>query len=131
MPNFGAQLTRTFVKYLYIFLGSISLALGVLGIFLPVLPTTPFLLLTAALYFKSSERLYLWLIRQPKLGPYILNFREHRAITKRTKIVSIAMMWCTISISAFCFVPLIWVRILMFVIAIAVTWHIMSFKTIK
>ena len=85
------------MKYLLIILGSICLALGVIGIFLPLLPTTPFLLLSAALYFRSSEKLYQWLIRQKYLGTYIRNFREHRAIPLRAKIISIAMIWITLT----------------------------------
>ena len=73
------------MKTLYIVLGSISLALGILGIFLPLLPTTPFLLLTAALYFKGSPRLYNWLLNHRHFGPYIRNFRENKAIPLRAK----------------------------------------------
>lgn len=73
------------MKTLYIALGTLSLALGILGIFLPLLPTTPFLLLTAALYFKSSPRLYNWLLNHKHLGPYIRNFRENKAIPLRAK----------------------------------------------
>lgn len=69
------------MKTICIILGTVSLALGVLGIFLPLLPTTPFLLLTAALYFKGSPRLYQWLLNQKHLGPYIRNFCENKAIT--------------------------------------------------
>lgn len=83
------------MKTLYIALGTLSLALGILGIFLPLLPTTPFLLLTAALYFKSSPRLYNWLLNQKHLGPYIRNFRENKAIPLRAKIISISLMWIT------------------------------------
>ena len=67
------------MKTLCIILGSISLALGILGIFLPLLPTTPFLLLTAALYFKGSPRLYNWLLNHRHFGPYIRNFRENKS----------------------------------------------------
>ena len=81
------------MKTLYIALGTLSLALGILGIFLPLLPTTPFLLLTAALYFKSSPRLYNWLLNHKHLGPYIRNFRENKAIPLRAKIISISLMW--------------------------------------
>ena len=73
------------MKYLLIILGSICLMLGIIGIFLPLLPTTPFLLLAAALYFRSSERLYQWLIQQKHLVSYIRNFREFRAIPLRAK----------------------------------------------
>ena len=69
------------MKILYTIVGTTSLILGIIGIFLPLLPTTPFLLLTAAMYFRSSPRLYYWLIQQKYLGSYIRNFREHKAIT--------------------------------------------------
>ena len=74
------------MKTLYIVLGSISLALGILGIFLPLLPTTPFLLLTAALYFKGSPRLYNWLLNHRHFGPYIRNFRENKAMPQCYKV---------------------------------------------
>ena len=83
------------MKTLYIVIGTISLALGILGIFLPLLPTTPFLLLTAALYFKGSSRLYNWLLNHRYFGPYIRNYRENKAIPLRAKIVSLVLMWGT------------------------------------
>ena len=76
--------------------GSLSLALGVAGIFVPLLPTTPFLLLSAALYMRSSPRLYDWLLRQPCLGAYIRDFRENRAIPLRAKVVSVVLVWLSI-----------------------------------
>lgn len=119
------------MKVLYSILGSISLALGVIGIFLPVLPTTPFLLLSAALYFKGSERLYKWLMGHSRFGPYITNFRIHRAIPLKAKIASVSLLWITILISIFFFIPIFFVKILLACIAIAVTVHILSFKTMK
>lgn len=88
-----------FYKILLIFLGTISLGLGILGIFIPGLPTTPFLLLTAALYVRSSKRLYQKLITNKILGRYIQNYTEKRGITKRVKIYSIGIMWFMIGIS--------------------------------
>ena len=119
------------MKYLLIILGSICLVLGVIGIFLPLLPTTPFLLLTAALYVRSSDKLYQWLIRQKYLGNYIRNFREHRAIPLHAKILSISMIWitlvyCTITISEH-----IAIKALFIVLAASVTWHILTYKTLK
>jgi uncharacterized membrane protein YbaN (DUF454 family) len=119
------------VKVLYIVLGSVSLGLGVAGIFLPVLPTTPFLLLTAGLWCKSSPRLHGRLMADKHLGPYIRNFREHRAIPLRAKIVSVAMLWAAILASAFLAVGVWWLRVVLVAIAAAVTWHILSFKTLK
>ena len=119
------------MKYLLIILGSISLALGVIGIFLPLLPTTPFLLLSATLYVRSSERLYQWLIHQKYLGDYIRNFREHRAIPLRAKILSVSMVWITLIYCATTVSEAIWVKILFIALAISVTWHIISYKTLK
>ena len=119
------------MKALYIVLGCISLGLGVLGIFLPVLPTTPFLLLSAALYCKGSPRLYKWLLDNKYLGAYIRNYREHRAIPLRGKIVSVTMLWITILLSAFLAVDAWWLCVLLILVAGGVTWHILSFKTLK
>ena len=101
------------MKTLYIVIGTISLALGILGIFLPLLPTTPFLLLTAALYFKGSFRLYNWLLNHRYFGPYIRNYRENKAIPLRAKIVSLVLMWGTMLYCIFFLIPLIWVKVLL------------------
>ncbi len=119
------------IKLLLSILGVISLSLGILGIFLPLLPTTPFLLLAAALFAKSSERLYNWLLNHKYFGPYIKNFREHRSIPLHIKIIAITLLWTTISYSALFIVPLLFVKILLFAIAIAVSIYILSFKTSK
>ncbi|HPE40313.1 MAG TPA: YbaN family protein [Bacteroidales bacterium] len=87
------------VKIIFIILGSISLILGIIGIFLPGLPTTPFLLLTAALYIRSSTYLYQRLINHRLLGKYIKNYAEKRGISLRVKRYSIALMWFMITIS--------------------------------
>ena len=119
------------MKYLLIILGSISLASGVIGIFLPLLPTTPFLLLAAALYVRSSEKLYQWLIHQKYLGNYIRNFREHKAIPLRAKIFSISMVWITLTYCTITVSDEIWVFPLFLILAISITWHILSYKTLK
>ena len=119
------------MKYLLIFLGSLSLALGVIGIILPVLPTTPFLLLAAALYVRSSEKLYQWLINQKYLGSYIRNFREHKAIPLHAKIISISMIWITLTYCSITVSEQIWVKALFLILAAAITWHILTYKTLK
>jgi uncharacterized membrane protein YbaN (DUF454 family) len=117
------------LKILYIVLGGVSLGLGIVGIFLPVLPTTPFLLLTAALWMRGSPRLYERLMAHPHLGSCIRDFREYRAIPLRAKIVSVAMLWTTIMLYAFLAVHAWWLRALLIAIAIAISIHILSFKT--
>ena len=112
-------------------LGLISLGLGILGAFLPVLPTTPFLLLSAALFLRSNRGLYDWLLNHPRLGTYIRNFMEHKAIPLRVKVVSVTMVWVTLLYCAI-FVAEHWaLRALFLVIAIAVSIHILSYNTLK
>lgn len=119
------------MKYILAFLGSLSLALGILGIFLPVLPTTPFLLLTAALYVRSSARLYDWLMSHRHLGPYIKNFRENKAIPLRVKVVSVSLVWATLLYCALFVAWVWWMRLLFIAIATCVTVHILHYKTLK
>lgn len=111
--------------------GLISLGLGVLGAFLPVLPTTPLLLLSAACFLRSNQKLYDWLMNHPKLGVYIKNFLKYKAIPLRVKIVSVSTLWMTLLICAI-FVAEHWaLRVLFIGIAIGVTIHILSYKTLK
>lgn len=117
------------MKYIYLLIGSVSLALGVLGIFLPVLPTTPFLLLAAALFFRSSPSAYAWLLNHKYLGVYIRNFREDKSIPLHAKIIILLLLWLTaVNCSVFIFTH--WgLRILMLAVAVGVTCYILSFKT--
>lgn len=119
------------MKILYIILGSVSLVLGIIGIFVPLLPTTPFLLLTAAAYFKGSPKLYDWLLDHKYLGPYIRNFREHKAIPLPTKIISVTLVWVTILYCIFFVADPLWLKILLGSIAVGVSYHILSFNTLK
>ena len=84
------------MRILFLFIGILSLVLGVIGIFLPVLPTTPFLLLSATLFLRSSQKLYDWLLSHPYLGEYIRNFKEYKAIPLRVKVVSVSLVWITL-----------------------------------
>ena len=93
------------VKLVLIFLGTLSLILGITGIFIPGLPTTPFLLLTAGLYVRSSERLYRNLISNKLLGSYIVNFQRYKGLTLVSKLYAISTMWVMIFISTFFYIP--------------------------
>ena len=119
------------MKFLFAFLGSVSLVLGIMGVFLPVLPTTPFLLLAAALYMRSSQRLYDWLMSHKHLGAYIRNFREHKALSLRVKVVSVTMVWVTLLYCAIFVAKEWWMSAIFIAIATGVTVHILSFKTLK
>lgn len=119
------------LRIILIILGTISVILGLIGIFLPVLPTTPFLLLAAILYARSSERFYKWLLTNSIFGSYVRNYREKRGIKLGAKIFTLLLLWITISISALVFVSNIYIRIILFVIAIGVTIHILMIRTLR
>lgn len=120
------------MKIFLVALGALSLVLGVVGIFLPLLPTTPFLLLTAALWVRSSPRLYAWLLAHGRLGEYIRNFRENRAIPLRAKLLTLVVMWCSM---LWCVLAVVdawwWAQVALLLIAVGVTWHILSFATLR
>jgi uncharacterized membrane protein YbaN (DUF454 family) len=80
------------VRFILVVIGTISLALGIIGIILPLLPTTPFLLLATACYARSSDRFYNGLLSNRVLGPPIREWRDHRAVTKRTKLTSVIVV---------------------------------------
>lgn len=86
-------------KLLFILLGTLSLFVGLLGIIIPGLPATPFLLITAGLYAKSSQKLYNRLISNKIIGPHILEFRKSRGMTLKLKLISIFTMWIMTAIS--------------------------------
>ncbi len=117
-------------KILLITAGTLSLSLGTLGIILPLLPTTPFLLLSAYCYTKSSKRLYLWLIHHKLFGIYIYSYITYRAIDIKTKIGAISLLWITLSISIL-IMQIVYVTILLFIVGIAVTTHLLLLKTLS
>jgi uncharacterized protein len=118
-------------QFVLITIGTVVVALGVLGIFLPILPTTPFLLLGAACYAKSSDRFYNLLLNNKYLGKYIRNYRELGGITLRSKIIALCMLWVAIGYSAIFAISRLIVRLVMISIALAVSYHILSMKTIE
>lgn len=109
--------------------GFISTALGVLGIFLPLLPTTPLLLLAAACFARSSERFHRRLLEHDRLGPMIRGYLEGSGIPLGAKVSAIAMIWLTVPLSAFLVVPLTWVRVLLLAVAVGVTIHLLRLPT--
>ncbi|MDR0733234.1 MAG: YbaN family protein [Dysgonamonadaceae bacterium] len=120
------------MKYLLIILGIISLSIGILGIFLPLLPTTPFLLLSAFLFARSSQRLHDWLLNHKIFGRYIRDFLQEKTIPLRIKIISISMLWITITGSIiFAANGKLWLQIVLLAVAAGVTVHVLSYKTKK
>lgn len=110
--------------------GTIAAGLGIAGIFLPVLPTTPFLLLAAYCYSHSSDKFYRWLLGNKLCGPYISAYRENSGISRRHRITAIATLWITIALSGIFFATALWARLLLLVIAVGVTIHLARMKTL-
>ena len=114
---------KTLLNKLIFVGGTITLILGIIGIFLPILPTTPFLLLSAAAYAKSSSKFHYWLLHNKILGSYIRNFREGLGMPIKVKAFTLSFLWIMIII-AILIVQILWVQILLIIIALAVTIHI-------
>jgi uncharacterized membrane protein YbaN (DUF454 family) len=120
------------MKIFKIVIGSVSLGLGILGIFLPLLPTTPFLLLSAWLFAQSSKKLYKWLLENKIFGKYISDYTQNRGVPLRAKIISLVLLWGTILYSVFFVISeKWWLQALLLTIAVGVTIHLLRLKTRK
>lgn len=117
-------------KYSYLFLGSLSLVFGITGVFIPVLPTTPFLLLASFCYLRSSERMYQWLINHKIFGAYLYCYLTYKAIPGKTRIGTIIFLWATLSVSML-LLPSPHIRIFLVAVGISVTIHLMTLKTLS
>ncbi|MGE5533801.1 MAG: YbaN family protein [Bacillota bacterium] len=120
------------VRALLIVVGTFSLGLGTIGIVLPILPTTPFLLLSAACYLRSSDRMHKWLLGNRWFGEYVRNYQEGRGIPAKTKILAMTVLWATIFFSAFIFLDEILIaQVVLFLVALGVSIHIVRLPTFK
>jgi len=118
------------LKSILALLGLISLGLGIVGAFLPLLPTVPFVLLSAFLFARSSDRLHNWLITHKIFGQLIRDYHEERGITIQGKVAAISMMWISNIISiALIINNILWLQILMSIITLSVTIYILQYKT--
>ena len=126
------EITRNrYKKILLIVAGTISTILGIIGIFVPILPTTPFLLLAAACYARSSKRFYTWLLDNKFFGSYIRNYLEKRGTTLKIKIFTLTLLWFTIGCSILFAIESIAITIALLCIAVGVTIHIVRLNTIE
>lgn len=118
-----------FKRIFYFVMGVICVIMGIIGIFLPVWPTTIFIIIAAWFFVRSSEKYYLMLIRNRMFGKMIRNYREFRGIEPRARIKSLVLLWLTLGIS-FYLVDTLWVRLLLICVGIGVTWHLYALKTL-
>ncbi len=117
-------------KWLFLSAGVLAVGLGVVGVFVPLLPTTPFLLLAAACFARSSDRHYEWLLNHRWMGAYVRNYREHRATTRRVKVVTMALLWGSIGYATIVVADGWVVRALLLVVAVGVTIHVLSLRVV-
>ena len=122
---------KSVVKGILIVSGTFFLVIGIVGIFIPLLPTTPFLLLAAACYARGSQKIYRRLINNKWLGEYIKNYHEKKGIPLNVKIISTTLLWITIMFSIIFIVSNLVLRIILIIIAIGVTMHILTVKTLE
>ena len=120
-----------FVKYFYLISGFLLVAIGVIGIFLPLLPTTIFLILASICFLKSSPKANEWLRNHKILGGYIDNYQNKTGITRNAKITNIITLWTSISLSAFLLTEELYIRLILLAIAAGVTIHLLMIKTKK
>ena len=116
-------------KVLLIFFGTVFVGLGVLGMFLPLMPTTVFLLLAAYCYSKSSERFHDWLLTNRWCGKYIRNYKDGRGMTVRDKATSLTLLWASILVSMWFVAGKLWLVLLLAAVAVAVTVHLLWIRT--
>ena len=128
----GQKLTRA----VWLAAGLICVGLGAIGIVLPILPTTPFLLAAAACFCKSSTRMYNWLLRNKWFGEYIRNYKEGRGLPMRTKIAALTVLWVTIGVSTVFFLNrllpaqlVLPMQLIMVAVAVGVSIHILKLPT--
>jgi len=118
-------------RVLLIIAGWVAVILAVIGIVLPLLPTTPFLLLAAFCFSKSSQRFHDWLLNHPWFGDYIRNFQSGRGMTMKAKVSTIFLIWLSIGASVIFFVPIVWGKVMLLVIACFVSGYLISRPTYK
>ena len=111
--------------------GTLCVVLALVGMFFPVLPTTPFLLLAAFLYARSSERFYGWLVNNRWSGEYIRNYREGKGVRLWHKVMALTLLWGTIGYSVFFVVQWWWLQVILLGIAVGVSVHLLKMKTYR
>ena len=118
-------------RWLLIAAGTLCVIIGAVGIIVPVLPTTPFLLLAAACYTRGSQRLYTALLNNRLVGSYLRNYLEGRGMTRRSKIWTLSLLWLGITLTAAFATDSLPVRMLLAAVLVGVTIHVLTIGTAR
>jgi len=124
-----SDITDKLKRRVFVVAGTVCVGLGVIGIFVPVLPTTPFLLLAAICYMRGSQRLYNALLRNRFVGGYVRNYLEGRGMSRRAKVWNLSLLWIAIVATAVLLTDNLIVRIILAAVLIGVTIHILKVRT--
>lgn len=117
------------LRWALLLAGLLAVALGMIGILLPVLPTVPFLLLALACFARSSERFYTWLLDHAHFGPIIRPYLDGRGMARASKVKAIILLWASIAVSVLFLVVVSWLQGLLLVIAFGVTLYLLRLPT--
>ncbi len=128
-PRCHTRRVRRISRHILLACGWLALGLGALGLAIPVLPTAPFVLLAAACFLRSSERLHGWLVSHPVFGHHIEDYLAGRGLRVRTKVVALTTLWASVLLSVLVFVPLLAADVAIVAIALAVTVYILRLPT--
>ena len=133
--NTGSRITKDYrgrvKRGFYFIFGTVFLLLGGVGVFLPILPTTPLLLLSAACYYKSSNRMHYWLLTNRWFGRYLRNYTEGKGISLKAKLFTTSLLWVLIIYSIFFVVNILLIQLVLVSIAIGVTIHLIKLPTLQ
>ena len=127
----SSMMSNRLTRAVLVIAGTIFTGLGLLGILIPLLPTTPFLLLAVACYARSSKRFYCWLLNNKWFGTYIRDYREGKGITLKVKVFVISLLWFTILFSTISIVNNQLVSIILVLLALGITVHLITIRTLK
>lgn len=116
------------MKLLLTIVGMLAIVLGVIGIFLPLLPTTPFLLLAAACFARSSKGMHDWLMNHRLFGDYLCNYEAGRGIPAQAKVLALVMMWSSLAYAAWRYESL-WLRVLIVMVGAGVSIYLLRLPT--
>ncbi len=128
MPELQISKSK-FKRTIYLLLGFFFVGLAVIGAFIPIMPTTIFLILATWSFMRSSEKYYIWLTTNKYFGRMISNYNHFRGIEKKTRIKSLIVLWLTLIISML-LVKIWWVVLILIVVGIGVSWHLFALKTL-
>lgn len=129
MESTNKQVKNAFLRWVLFCFGWIAVAGGIIGIFLPLVPTVPFLLLAVACFARSSERFHGWLVEHNHLGPLLRDYLKGSGIPLRVKMIAVGMVWVSFPATTILFAREFWLKVLLIAAAFGITLYLLSLPT--